>query len=169
MRSIACRLSAVFSASPHLFITMNHSLTFLIGLSLLALFAWYFLAHKQRVRRNVATVLSILTVALSLLAIYPLEQTIRLGLDLQGGTSFLVRLLPEGEREITTDNLDHAVEVIKKRVDQFGVSERAITPHGTDRILVQIPGLGPEQIAAAWQQLAQVAKLEFRLIHPRPH
>src|SRR4029450_9053031 len=34
------------------------------------------------------------------------------------------------------------------------------------RILVQIPGLAPEQIAAARQQLAQVAKLEFRLVHP---
>jgi SecD/SecF fusion protein len=31
---------------------------------------------------------------------------------------------------------------------------------------VQIPGLAPEQIAAARQQLAQLAKLEFRLVHP---
>lgn len=144
---------------------MNPALTFLTGLSLLALFAWYFLAHQQRVRRNLATVLTIVTVALSLLAIYPPGKTVRLGLDLQGGTSFLVRLLPEAGREITPDSLEQAVEVIRKRVDKFGVSEPVITPQGTDRILVQIPGLGPEQIAVARQQLAQVAKLEFRLVH----
>jgi len=144
---------------------MNAVLTFFIGLSLLALFVWYFLADHPRLKRNLATVLTTLTVGLSFLAIYPPGKTVRLGLDLQGGTSFLIRLLPEGEREITTDSLEQAVEVIRKRVDKFGVSEPVITPQGIDRILVQIPGLGPEQIAAARQQLAQVAKLEFRLVH----
>jgi SecD/SecF fusion protein len=56
--------------------------------------------------------------------------------------------------------------VIRKRVDQFGVSEPIITPQGSDRILIQIPGLDPAHIVAARQQLAQVAKLEFRLVHP---
>ena len=104
--------------------------------------------------------------AFCLTTLYPPDKTIRLGLDLQGGTSFLIRLTPEGERPINPDTLDHAVEVIRKRVDQFGVSEPIITPQGSDRILVQIPGLDPEQILAARQQLAQVAKLEFRLVHP---
>jgi SecD/SecF fusion protein len=106
-------------------------------------------------------------VALSIAAVYPPHKAIRLGLDLQGGTSFLIRLLPEGEREITPDTLEQAVEVIRKRVDEFGVSEPIITPQGNDRILVQIPGLNPVQIATARQQLEQVAKLEFRLVHPK--
>ena len=112
------------------------------------------------------TVLTVSLVAFCLTTLYPPSKSVRLGLDLQGGTSFLIRLIPEGDRSITPDTLDQAVEVIRKRVDQFGVSEPIITPQGADRILIQIPGLDPAQIVAARQQLAQVAKLEFRLVHP---
>ena len=133
---------------------------------MLGLFGWYFATSRARLKRILGTVLTVLLVAFCLTTLYPPDKTIRLGLDLQGGTSFLIRLTPQGERSISTDTLDQAVEVIRKRVDQFGVSEPIITPQGADRILVQIPGLAPEQIAAARQQLAQVAKLEFRLVHP---
>ena len=145
---------------------MNPGLSFLTGTFLLGLFGWYFATGRARPKRILGTVLTVLLVALCLTTLYPPDKTIRLGLDLQGGTSFLIRLTPEGERSINADTLDQAVEVIRKRVDQFGVSEPIITPQGGDRILVQIPGLDPEQIATARQQLAQVAKLEFRLVHP---
>jgi SecD/SecF fusion protein len=145
---------------------MTPGLTFLAGISLLALFGWYFATSRARLKRILGTVLTVLLVAFCLTTLYPPNKTIRLGLDLQGGTSFLIRLSPDGDRSISADTLDQAVEVIRKRVDQFGVSEPVITPQGADRILVQIPGLDPEQIAAARQQLAQVAKLEFRLVHP---
>jgi SecD/SecF fusion protein len=145
---------------------MTPGFTFLAGISLLALFGWYFATSRARLKRILGTILTVLLVAFCLTTLYPPDKTTRLGLDLQGGTSFLIRLTPEGERSIGPDTLDQAVEVIRKRVDQFGVSEPVITPQGADRILVQIPGLAPEQIAAARQQLAQVAKLEFRLVHP---
>jgi SecD/SecF fusion protein len=145
---------------------MNSGLTFLTGISLFSLFGWYFATVRARLKRILGTILTVLLVAFCLTTLYPPDKTIRLGLDLQGGTSFLIRLTPEGERSINADTLDQAVEVIRKRVDQFGVSEPIITPQGADRILVQIPGLDPEQIAMARQQLAQVAKLEFRLVHP---
>jgi len=145
---------------------MTPGFTFLAGISLLALFGWYFATSRARLKRILGTILTVLLVAFCVTTLYPPDKTIRLGLDLQGGTSFLIRLSPEGERSISADTLDQAVEVIRKRVDQFGVSEPVITPQGADRILVQIPGLDPEQIAAARQQLAQVAKLEFRLVHP---
>jgi len=145
---------------------MTPGFTFLAGISLLALFGWYFATSRARLKRILGTILTVLLVAFCLTTLYPPDKTIRLGLDLQGGTSFLIRLSPDGDRSISADTLDQAVEVIRKRVDQFGVSEPVITPQGVDRILVQIPGLDPEQIAAARQQLAQVAKLEFRLVHP---
>jgi len=56
--------------------------------------------------------------------------------------------------------------VIRKRVDEFGVSEPVITKQGTDHILVQIPGLSTSQVETARQQLQRVAKLEFRLVNP---
>src|SRR5207248_2880868 len=96
---------------------------------------------------------------------------IHLGLDLQGGTSFLIRLDPPADdkgvkKDITKDMVEQAMEAIRKRVDQFGVSEPIITPQGTDRILVQIPGLDEEKINDAREQLRKVAKLEFHLVHP---
>ena len=145
---------------------MTPGLTFLTGISLLGLFGWYFATSRARLKRILGTMLTVLLVAFCLTTLYPPDKTIRLGLDLQGGTSFLIRLTPEGGRSISPDTLDQAVEVIRKRIDQFGVSEPIITPQGGDRILVQIPGLDPEQIVTARQQLAQVAKLEFRLVHP---
>jgi SecD/SecF fusion protein len=98
---------------------------------------------------------------------YEYKQKINLGLDLKGGTSFLIRLKKEEGLAPSKEVLDQAVEVIRKRVDQFGVSEPVITPEGADRILVQIPGLDAEKIAEAREQLRKVAKLEFRLVHPQ--
>jgi SecD/SecF fusion protein len=69
-------------------------------------------------------------------------------------------------RAITPEMQEQAVEVIRKRVDEFGVSEPVITKQGSDHILVQIPGLNAAQIQTAREQLQRVAKLEFRLVHP---
>src|SRR5438309_1062994 len=97
--------------------------------------------------------------------IWPPQKKIALGLDIQGGTSFLIRLVP-GDKPITKGMLDQAVEVIRKRIDVFGVSEPIISPVGGDRILVQIPGLDTAKIQEARDQLSRVAKLEFRLVYP---
>src|SRR5207249_9172762 len=90
---------------------------------------------------------------------------IQLGLDIQGGTSFLIRLMG-GDKEVNKGMLDQAVEVIRKRVDYFGVGEPVISPVGNDRILVQIPGLDTAKIQEAREQLSRVAKLEFRMVFP---
>jgi SecD/SecF fusion protein len=151
---------------------MKPAWTFTFGILLLILFGWYFATDIARRKRILGAVLTIFVVALCLEALHPLEKAIRLGLDLQGGTSFLMRLVPEKDetgqqREIAPNMLDQAVEVIRKRVDQFGVSEPVITPQGHDRIFVQIPGLDAEEIGEARSQLQRVARLEFKLVHPQ--
>ena len=113
-----------------------------------------------------AFALMVLLVTFSLLTIWPPEKKIQLGLDIQGGTSFLIRLIP-GEKQITRAMLEQAVEVIRKRVDYFGGGEPVISPVGNDRILVQIPGLDTAKIQEARDQLSRVAKLEFSLVHPQ--
>ncbi len=144
---------------------MTPALTFFIGLVLLILFGWYFATDFGPRKRLLATVLMLLLVAFSIVTIWPPSKKIQLGLDIKGGTSFLIRLVA-GDRPITKNNLDQAVEVIRKRVDYFGAGEPVISPVGTDRILVQIPGLDPAKIIEARQQLSRVAKLEFRLVYP---
>src|ERR1043166_3247091 len=161
---------------------MTPVLTFFIGLAILVLFGWYFATESDRLRRILGTVLTLVVTAFCLWSTYPPfdekrpdgtvihRGKIHLGLDLQGGTSFLIRLEPAAgpggaKRPITKSMVDQAIEGIRKRVGQFGVSEPIITPQGTDRILVQIPGLDAARTQEARDQLSRVAKLEFRLVY----
>src|ERR1017187_6581732 len=93
---------------------------------------------------------------------------IRLGLDLQGGTSFLVEMdtnqLAHASDADTA--LSHAVEVLRRRVDKFGVAEPLIQPEGNNRILVQLPGLSAADQENAKVAIQKAAFLEFRLVSP---
>jgi SecD/SecF fusion protein len=146
---------------------MSPTLTFLAGLFLLGLFIWYFTTDSAGRKRWIGLSLTVFLVAFCLEAIIPPSQKIRLGLDLQGGTSFLLRLVGQDGEEVTPSTLEQAIEVIRKRVDQFGVSEPVIAAQGRDRILVQIPGLDTQKLAETKDQLQRVAKLEFALVHPQ--
>src|SRR6266568_5125243 len=144
---------------------MSSGLQFFIGLGILLLFGWYFATDAGPRKRILAAVLVTLLVTFSIWGNWPPEKKIRLGLDIKGGTSFLIRLVG-GDKEVNKGMLDQAVEVIRKRVDYFGSGEPIISPVGKDRILVQIPGLDTAKIQEARDQLSRVAKLEFRLVYP---
>src|SRR5881296_734269 len=144
---------------------MTAGLTFCIGLAMLVLFGWYFATDQGLRKHLLAATLMLLLVTFSIITIWPPQKKIALGLDIQGGTSFLIRL-KGGDKEVNKGMLDQAVEVIRKRVDYFGGGEPIISPVGSDRILVQIPGLDTAKIQEARDQLSRVAKLEFRLVYP---
>src|ERR1700736_2211831 len=144
---------------------MSPALTFFAGLGLLSLFGWNFATDVGLRKRLLALVLMVCLVAFSVATIYPPQKKIQLGLDIQGGTSFLIRLMG-GDKVVNKGMLEQAVEVIRKRVDYFGGGEPVISPVGDDRILVQIPGLDTAKIQEARDQLSRVAKLEFRLVYP---
>src|SRR4051794_29145018 len=90
---------------------------------------------------------------------------IHLGLDLQGGTSFLVTndLSRASDKESALLN---AVEVLRRRVDKLGVAEPLIQPDGANRILIQLPGLSEAEKENARRQIEKAAFLEFRMVHP---
>ncbi len=109
---------------------------------------------------------------------------IRLGLDLRGGTAFLVGVdvdtavnesqnqgtnqvsISEVERAHRKEQaLSQAVEVLRKRVDRFGVSEPIIQPQGDNRILIQMPGLSESDTEAVRETIQKAARLEFRIVH----
>jgi SecD/SecF fusion protein len=96
---------------------------------------------------------------------------IKLGLDLQGGTSFLVGMdttkLDTNSAAIDRQAvLEQAIEVLRKRVDRFGVAEPVLLPQGENRILIQLPGLSEAEFETARQTIQRAAFLEFRLVHP---
>ena len=93
------------------------------------------------------------------------NQSLRLGLDLQGGMHLVLEVdkegLPEDEAH---DAMDRALEVISNRIDQFGVSEPSIQQEGDNRIIVQLPGLQDEQRAK--RLIGRTALLEFIPVEP---
>jgi len=105
---------------------------------------------------------------------------IKLGLDLQGGTSFLVEMDTnvlfaadtnniQPRSEMTSAALSQAVEVLRKRIDRFGVAEPVIQSAGGNKILIQLPGLSPSDKENAKTQIQKTAYLEFRLVKEDSH
>jgi SecD/SecF fusion protein len=91
------------------------------------------------------------------------HKAIHLGLDLQGGMHLVLevdrsRLNPAEAK----DAPDRAMEIIRNRVDQFGVAEPLIQREGEDRITVQLPGLTDRQRAI--DLIGKTALLEFKLV-----
>ena len=104
--------------------------------------------------------------------------SIHLGIDLQGGTSFLVEMdtnrisAAAGDTNASVNPreleavLSQAVEVLRKRVDRLGVAEPIIQPAGNNRILIQLPGLSQDDRDRAMTNIQKAAFLEFKLVHP---
>jgi protein-export membrane protein SecD len=91
------------------------------------------------------------------------EKAIKLGLDLRGG---MHAVLEVDKSELTDDEaegaLDRAIEVIRNRVDQYGVSEPVIQKQGDDRMVVQLPGIEDEE--SLKKLIGRTALLEFKLV-----
>ena len=64
--------------------------------------------------------------------------------------------------QIKKNAIDQALETIRNRIDQFGVAEPEITLQGTDRILIQLPGIKDPQRAI--NLIGRTALLEFKLM-----
>ena len=99
-------------------------------------------------------------------AFYDLQKrAINLGLDLQGGIHLVMEVDREGlSEEEARDAVDRAQEVIRNRVDQFGVAEPTIQRQGENRIIVELPGL--QDVDRAKNLIGRTALLEFQLVEP---
>ncbi|GAB4283958.1 MAG: protein translocase subunit SecD [Oscillatoriaceae cyanobacterium] len=86
---------------------------------------------------------------------------VRLGLDLQGGAQLTIQVQTTPDvPEITERDLQGVLSVVRNRVDALGVSEPLVQTIGSDRILVQLPGVSDPQQAE--RVLGGTAQLEFR-------
>ncbi|MCK9518017.1 MAG: hypothetical protein M0R74_03155, partial [Dehalococcoidia bacterium] len=90
------------------------------------------------------------------------RETMRLGLDLRGGTLLVLEADPPPDYEgNVSDAVGQAMDVIEKRVNAFGVSEAEISRAGNNRINVQVPGIS---VTDAENLIGKTAQLEFRVI-----
>ena len=88
---------------------------------------------------------------------------INLGLDLQGGMHVVLRVdISKVPAEARKDAVERVIEIIRNRVDQFGVGEMSIQRQGKENIIVQLPGITDRE--RALDIIGKTAHLEFRLV-----
>ena len=88
---------------------------------------------------------------------------INLGLDLQGGMHIVLRVdMSKVPLEARKDAVERVMEIVRNRIDQFGVGEMAIQRQGRENIIVQLPGVSDRE--RALEIIGKTAHLEFRIV-----
>jgi SecD/SecF fusion protein len=82
-----------------------------------------------------------------------------LGLDLQGGLEVVLQAEAPPGREITDEDLDRSIEIMRKRVDRLGVAEPEIRKQGDNQIVIELAGVDDPATAAAL--IGKTAQLQF--------
>ncbi|MFH1691752.1 MAG: protein translocase subunit SecD [Candidatus Omnitrophota bacterium] len=102
-------------------------------------------------------------IVISIFLAFPLNKRINLGLDLQGGMYLILRVDTSAlSEEAKKDAVERALEVIRNRIDEFGVREPIVQIQGIDQIVIQLPGLTDRQ--RALDLIGRTAMLEFKLV-----
>lgn len=92
---------------------------------------------------------------------------IKLGLDLQGGMHLVLEVDdPDGTftDSARADHIDRSERILRTRIDEFGVEEPLIQKVGTDRLVIQLPGIQDENRAK--NLIQSNAFLEWKLVLP---
>jgi protein-export membrane protein SecD len=83
----------------------------------------------------------------------------KLGLDLEGGLRVEYRALPVDGTTPSLEDLSVIRDIVERRVNQTGVAEPVVITSGTDRIVVELPGVtDPESIR---RLVGQTGRLDF--------
>ena len=77
--------------------------------------------------------------------------------------SLQIALTKKVKVEIEDQSVKRSIEVIRNRIDEFGVTEPEIVSQGKDRIIVQLPGV--KDIDRAKELIGKTAKLEFKMVN----
>ncbi|MEN9022735.1 MAG: protein translocase subunit SecD [Verrucomicrobiales bacterium] len=92
------------------------------------------------------------------------EIPIERGIELVGGSSFIVKIdRPEGQ-ESNPDDVQQVITTLRKRLDTFGGKELLIATQGEDRLLVQMPGIDDDQRDAIKSIITKPSLLNFHIV-----
>ncbi|MFC1703989.1 protein translocase subunit SecD [Candidatus Omnitrophota bacterium] len=98
---------------------------------------------------------------------FPLEKRINLGLDLKGGMHVVLRVdTTDLSEDAKSDAVERALEIIRNRIDEFGVGEPSIQRQGEEEIVVQLPGITDRNRTI--ELIKKTALLEFKLVNADP-
>lgn len=102
----------------------------------------------------------IIILAVFLTFIYPLANSIKQGLDLQGGTHIVLEAEDTPDAPVTEDSLSRAVSIVERRINEMGLTEPLVQKEGARRIIVELPGeKNPEK---AIETIGKTAVMEFK-------
>ena len=115
-------------------------------------------------RRNNLIILGLVMVLIGVAAYLifirqPVAESTRLGLDLEGGVSVQLEGYQTDGSEVTHDEMEQAVSVIRQRVDSLGVTEPEIQIQGQNQVIVNIPGITDADRAV--EVIGRTAQLGF--------
>ena len=112
---------------------------------------------------SVRIVIILIIIGVAIFNTFPLGDKIDLGLDLQGGMHLILQVdTSELSEDAKKDAPERALEVIRNRIDEFGIKEPVIQLQGEDQIVVQLPGLTERD--RALELIKKTAVLEFKLV-----
>ncbi len=80
----------------------------------------------------------------------------------EGGLAYTLSLNPEEIKQLQERTLAQSLEVLRNRIDQFGVTEPVMVRQGADQIVMQLPGIQDPQ--RALDLIGQTAQLEFKMV-----
>lgn len=103
-------------------------------------------------------------IAVSLLL--ALTSKANLGLDLKGGTQIVLETRDSERIKADAESTDRALSVIRGRVDALGVAEPTLARSGSNRIIVELPGVQDPREAA--EVIGQTAQLSFHEVRSIP-
>ena len=99
-------------------------------------------------------------VALFVIFIRPLANSIRQGLDLQGGTHVVLQAEDTDIAKVDEDAMQRVVSIMEKRVNELGLTEPIIQREGERRVIIELPGIkDPDK---AIETIGKTAMLEFK-------
>ncbi len=135
---------------------------FFLGLSVLALFVWYFSTEIASRKRIVGTILALAVTAMSVW--FFMAKPLETGIEIQGGVSMDIRIVPDEGQKVSSRMQDEAIRVLMDRFNKISTKEIVLTKQGEDMVFLQIPGLGPDKLEEIKEILQKVARLEFSII-----
>jgi preprotein translocase subunit SecD len=111
-------------------------------------------------------ILALVLIAMTTLVFVQGATSVRLGLDLRGGTSVTLqpRIAPGDEGKITSEAIDQAVSIIRQRVNSLGVAESEVAAQGSGtnrQIVISVPGDTGRRVV---ELVGQTAELRFRQV-----
>ena len=141
------------------------------GILIVALIFWYVASEVDRRRRNIGSVAIGVVIALCVAAVFPPSEKLKGGIDLIGGSSFIVQIKPGLDDDnnplpVNPGAIEQAKSTLSKRLSNSGLNDILMQPLGNDRLIIEMPGVGQERRDEIRETIEKTARLLLKEVHP---